>query len=175
MKRDDGDRAGADALRPDPARVIAAAAAQGLTIATAESLTAGALVARLVDVPGSSAVIAGGAACYTYTAKERVLGIDAALLESRGAVSAEVARQMAAGARALYAADLAIATTGVAGPGPDDRGVSAGTVFLAVDRSGAEPVVQQLHLPGGRAGVRAASVDAAVDLLLRTLGAAERR
>lgn len=163
------------AARPDPARVIAAAAAQGLSLATAESLTAGALVARLVDVPGASAVIAGGAACYSYTAKERVLGVDAGLLEAQGAVSAAVALQMAAGARALYATDLAVATTGVAGPGPDSRGVPAGTVFLAVDRAGAEPVVEQLLLPGGRDEVRAASVDAALGLLLRTLGEAQGR
>lgn len=163
------------AARPDPARVIAAAAAQGLSLATAESLTAGALVARLVDVPGASAVIAGGAACYSYTAKERVLGVDAGLLEAQGAVSAAVALQMAAGARALYATDLAVATTGVAGPGPDSRGVPAGTVFLAVDRAGAEPVAEQLLLPGGRDEVRAASVDAALGLLLRTLGEAQGR
>ncbi|EYT50199.1 nicotinamide-nucleotide amidohydrolase family protein [Brachybacterium muris] len=163
------------AERPDPAPVIAAAAARELTIATAESLTAGALVARLVDVPGSSAVVAGGAACYSYTAKERVLGVDASLLETDGAVSAEVALQMAAGARALYAADLAVATTGVAGPGPDARGVPAGTVFLAVDRAGEEPVVQQLQLTGSRSDVRVATVDAAVELLLRALGEAGRR
>lgn len=149
--------------------MISAAAARGLSVATAESLTAGALVARLVDVPGSSAVVAGGAACYSYLAKQRVLGVDAAVLASQGAVCAEVARQMAAGARALYAADLAISTTGVAGPGPDERGVDAGTVFLALDRAGEESMVEELHLTGSRAQVRTATVDAALDLLLRSL------
>lgn len=157
------------APRTDPARVITAAVESGLSIATAESLTAGALVARLVDVPGSSAAVAGGAACYSYQAKTRVLGVDAGLLEREGAVSSEVARQMAAGARALYAADVAIATTGVAGPGPDERAVPAGTVFLAVDRGDADPVVEELHLPGDRAAVRTATVDAALTLLLHCL------
>ena len=92
----------------DPAAVITAARERGLTISTAESLTAGALVARLVDVPGSSAVIAGGAACYSYAAKSRVLGVDDTLLEREGAVTAVVARQMAAGARTLYETDVAI-------------------------------------------------------------------
>lgn len=154
-----------------------------MTIATAESLTAGALVARLVDVPGSSAVVAGGAACYSYAAKTRVLGVDAALLEAEGAVTEQVARQMAAGALRLYDADVAIATTGVAGPGPDARGVPAGTVVLALalapdampESTGEghgtpHDLVEQLQLGGDRAAVREASVDAALALLLRVLG-----
>ncbi|MDN5686243.1 MAG: nicotinamide-nucleotide amidohydrolase family protein [Brachybacterium sp.] len=156
-------------MSTDPATVIARAAEQGLTLATAESLTAGAVVARLVDVPGASAVIAGGAACYSYSAKTRVLGVDAGLLEESGAVTAEVAAAMADGALALYDADLAVATTGVAGPGPDARGVPAGTVHLGLARSGRATHTRELHLIGGRARIRAAAATAAIDELAAAL------
>ena len=108
----------------DPVEVIRQAGARGLTLATAESLTAGAVVARLVDVPGASAVIAGGAACYSLEAKTRVLGVDAALLAATGESPRRSAAAMAEGARSLYGTDLAVSTTGVAGPGPDERGIA---------------------------------------------------
>ena len=151
--------------RIDLTALVAAAIAQDLRLATAESLTAGALVARLVDVPGASATVVGGAACYSLDAKTRVLGVGAELLAREGAVTAEVARQMARGALELYAADLAVSTTGVAGPGPDERGVPAGTVWLGLARRGAEPLAREVHLSGDRAAVRAASVEAALQLL----------
>lgn len=156
-------------MSTDPAAVITRAAEQGLTLATAESLTAGAVVARLVDVPGASAVIAGGAACYSCSAKTRVLGVDASLLVEMGAVTAEVAAAMAEGALALYAADVAVATTGVAGPGPDAHGVPAGTVHLGLARSGRTTRTRELHLTGGRARIRAATVAAAIDELAAAL------
>lgn len=154
----------------DPAAVIAAARERGWLLATAESLTAGAVVARLVDVPGSSAAVAGGAACYSYAAKHRVLGVDAAELERTGAVTASVAAAMAEGALALYAADLAVSTTGVAGPGPDERGVEAGTVRLGLARRDGATLTRLVHLPGDRAAVRAQSVEAAIALLAAELG-----
>ncbi|GAA4530835.1 nicotinamide-nucleotide amidohydrolase family protein [Brachybacterium paraconglomeratum] len=153
------------ALPVDPAALIARASARGWWIATAESLTAGALVARLVDVPGASATIAGGAACYSYEAKTRVLGVDAELLATTGAVTADVATAMAEGALSLYGADLAISTTGVAGPGPDARGVAEGTVFLGLARRGRRTSTRELRLSGGRAQIRARTVDAALQLL----------
>lgn len=156
-------------MSTDPAEIIARATERGLTLATAESLTAGAVVARLVDVPGASAVVAGGAACYSLTAKTRVLGVDAALLEETGAVTAEVAAAMADGALALYAADLAVATTGVAGPGADALGVPAGTVQLGLARSGGATVTRELHLTGDRARIRAAAVETALDELAAAL------
>ncbi|WP_193104216.1 CinA family protein [Brachybacterium sp. FME24] len=157
-------------MTSDPAAIIDRAAELGLTIATAESLTAGAVVARLVDVPGASAVIAGGAACYSYSAKSRVLGVDAGLLVSRGAVAPEVATAMADGALALYGTDLAVATTGVAGPGPDERGVPEGTLWVGLARRDGETSVRELHLSGGRARIRAAAVDAALEDLGSALG-----
>lgn len=156
-------------MSADPADVIARARARGWMLATAESLTAGAVVARLVDVAGASAVIAGGAACYSYGAKTRVLGVDGDELDRTGAVTADVAAAMALGARELYAADLAISTTGVAGPGPDERGVPAGTVWLALALRDGPTRTLQLHLDGDRGQVRSAAVDAAVAELARVL------
>lgn len=152
-----------------PATVIARAAAHGWRIATAESLTAGAVVAHLVDVPGASAVVAGGAACYSDRAKTRVLGVDAALLAETGAVTAEVAAAMAEGALSLYEVDLAVSTTGVAGPGPDQRGVAEGTVFVGLARRGAPTRSRELRLSGGRAEIRSRSVEAALAELAAAL------
>lgn len=153
----------------DPAEVIRRAAQRGWMLATAESLTAGAVVARLVDVPGASAVVAGGAACYSLEAKTRVLGVDADLLASTGAVTREVAAAMAEGALALYRAELAVATTGVAGPGPDERGVAEGTVVLGLARRGRPPRTRELRLSGGRTRIRALTVDAALEMLAAAL------
>jgi nicotinamide-nucleotide amidase len=156
-------------MSTDPAALVARAAERGLWIATAESLTAGAVVARLVDVPGASAVIAGGAACYSYSAKSRVLGVDADLLTATGAVTAEVAVAMAEGALSLYDADLAVATTGVAGPGPDERGAPEGNVWIALAARGRGTRARELHLSGGRARIRADAVDAALEELSTAL------
>lgn len=161
--------AGAFTAIADPAAVIERALERGVSIATAESLTAGAVVARLVDVPGASAVIAGGAACYTEAAKTRVLGVPAAELERNGAVTAGVAAAMAQGARELYDADLAVSTTGVAGPGPDARGVAAGTVWIGLARRDGETSTTLLHLDGDRSAVRTATVAAAITELRAAL------
>lgn len=169
----DGAESPSEAVAPCAELVVRAAIDAGLTLATAESLTAGALVARLVDVPGASGCVAGGAACYSYAAKTRVLGVDAALLERTGAVTAEVATAMARGALRAYGSDVAVSTTGVAGPGPDARGVPAGTVFLAaVTADGVPPRVRELHLGGGRAAVRAGAAEAGIALLAEALGVA---
>lgn len=149
--------------------MIAAAAARGLMIATAESLTGGALVSRLVDVPGASRAVAGGAVCYSFAAKHRLLGVEAELLDRTGAVTAQVAEAMARGARRAYDCDVAVATTGVAGPGPDERGVAAGTVFLAASGPGAALQVRELHLSGERGQVREAAVREALALLAEAL------
>lgn len=152
-----------------PDLVVARASAAGLMIATAESLTGGALVARLVDVPGASRCVAGGATCYSYDAKSRILGVDPDLLDREGAVNEATARQMAEGALTAYDADLAVSTTGVAGPGPDARGIPAGTVHIAVARRGGEVEARELHLEGDRLQVRTQAVAAALDALARAL------
>lgn len=154
------------------AQVVARAADAGVMIATAESLTGGLVVARLVDVPGASRCVAGGATCYSLAAKTRLLGVDADLLEREGAVTAQVAREMARGALRAYTAGIAVATTGVAGPGPDERGVPAGTVHLAAVRAdGGEVRELALRLAGDRAEVRERSVLAALQLLFDLLPA----
>ena len=102
----------------------------GLTIAAAESLTGGLVCSALVDVPGASAVLRGSVTAYATELKAQVLGVDAARLASVGPVDAQVAQEMADGAAQLLGADVAVATTGVAGPGPAD-GHKAGTVYIA--------------------------------------------
>ncbi|MGH6654195.1 MAG: CinA family protein [Actinocrinis sp.] len=112
-------------------RVLALARRRRLTVAVAESLTGGQLAAAITAVPGASAVFRGSVTAYATDLKASVLGVDAALLGAHGAVHHEVARQMAEGVRRVCRADLGIATTGVAGPEPQD-GHPVGTVFVAV-------------------------------------------
>lgn len=150
------------------ARIIAELTRRGETVAVAESLTGGLLAAALIAVPGASAVITGGVVAYNTAIKHSVLGVDAALLARRGAVDPDVARQMAEGARRVLAvdgrdADYGLATTGVAGPDPQD-GQRPGTVYLGV-ASPAGIRSLRLDLAGGRAAIRAATVQAALAAL----------
>jgi len=154
------------------ADVVALLSERGLTIAVAESLTGGQLVASLVDVPGASATVVGGVVAYNTAIKNSVLGVSAELLASRGAVDPEVARQMASGVRAALAidgrpADVGLSTTGVAGPDPQD-GKPVGTVYLGLaigDR--VESVA--LSLSGSRSEIRSATVQHALATLLAAL------
>lgn len=135
--------------------LLAALRGRGWTVATAESLTGGQVAATLVDVPGASRSLRGGVVAYATDVKGSVLGVDADLLAAHGAVHPEVARQMAERVRPLVGADVGLATTGVAGPDPQD-GFSPGTVHVAV----ATPegtVVRTLALAGDRAEIRAAT------------------
>lgn len=146
------------------ATLIAELTGRGLTIATAESLTGGGLVARLVDVPGASRVVRGGVCTYAVDTKASVLGVSQSRLELTGPVDEDVARQMARGARSLFGADIGVSTTGVAGPGPAD-GFEAGTVHIACAHPAGEEH-RLLRLQGDRAAVRAGAIDAAL-LLVR--------
>lgn len=139
---------------------------QGLTVATAESLTGGLVCAALTDVPGSSAVVRGGVVSYATDVKASVLGVDAGLLARAGAVDPDVAVAMALGARRVLGTVLAVSTTGVAGPDPAD-GKPVGTVFVGVAGPGGT-VVEQHAFTGDRSAVRRATVVAALDLLTRT-------
>ncbi|WP_446664304.1 CinA family protein [Flexivirga sp. B27] len=142
------------------------------TVAVAESLTGGLVCAALTAVPGASAVVRGSVTSYATDVKAGVLGVDAQLLRAGGAVQAEVARQMAHGVRRLLGATHGIATTGVAGPDPQDD-VPVGRVFVAAawDDAPGIPVdeVRMLDLTGDRAAIRAQSVDAVLDLLTRCI------
>lgn len=146
------------------ARVLARLEAAELTLAVAESLTGGQLVAELVAVPGASRVLRGGIVAYASDLKHRLLGVDATVLAERGAVSAEVAAQMAEGVCERLGADVGVATTGVAGPDPQE-GHAPGTVYVAVHRTGHETRTELCALVGDRSTVRAESVRAALALL----------
>ncbi|GAA0463965.1 CinA family protein [Streptomyces stramineus] len=150
------------------ARILAVLADGGLTVAAAESLTGGQLSAVLTEAPGASRTVRGSVTSYATDVKREVLGVDGDLLARNGAVDAEVARQMARGVRALLDADWGIATTGVAGPDPQD-GRPVGTVFVAAAGPGGETSVRELSLDGNRARIRAESVQAVLELLLSEL------
>lgn len=148
-------------------RLLAALEARGWTVATAESLTGGLVAAAIVDVPGASRVLRGGVVAYATDVKASVLGVDAGLLARRGAVDPDVATQMAAGVRAALGADVGVATTGVAGPDPQD-GHPPGLVHVAV-RTPAGGAVRTLQATGDRGEVRRAARTAALELALRAV------
>lgn len=126
---------------------------RGLTLAVAESCTGGMVGERITGVPGSSDYFLGGVVAYTYAAKERLLGVDRALLEEKGAVCEEVAEAMARGARERLSSDLGIAVTGVAGPGTGGEREPPGMVAFGVaDREGS--CSWKYRLPGDRGMVR---------------------
>ncbi len=118
---------------PDPEHaLVAELITRGMTVATAESCTGGLIAKKLTDVAGCSAVVAGGVVTYQTREKEKILGVDPALIEAHTVVSAPVAEAMAQGALARLAVDLAIATTGFAGPGGGTEAEPVGTVYVAV-------------------------------------------
>lgn len=147
----------------------------GRRIATAESCTAGMLAARLTDRAGSSGYVAGGVVAYANEAKVGLLGVDAALIAEYGAVSAEVAEAMAAGALDRFGADTTVAITGVAGPGGGTEDKPVGTVWFCVQVAGGPTVTRCVRVPGERADVRERSTTVAMHLLRRALlGAADQ-
>lgn len=155
------------------ARLISDLTRRGRTLAVAESLTGGAVVAELIRVPGASLVVRGGIVAYDTALKHSLLGVSAELLAAHGPVHAEVAAAMAGGVRSALAvdghpADIGLATTGVAGPDPQG-GAPVGLVFVAVtDAEGT--VVREHRFAGDRAAIRAAAVDAALALLAERCG-----
>ncbi|MFD4771598.1 CinA family protein [Streptomyces niveus] len=146
------------------ARVLDLLVRQGTTLAVAESLTGGLVAAELTSVPGASRALRGGVTAYATDIKRDVLGVDGTLLAERGAVDPEVARQMAVGVRVVLAAGWGIATTGVAGPEPQD-GQPVGTVYVAVSGPHGAEKVAALRLNGDRAEIRRESVRSVLDLL----------
>lgn len=137
----------------------------GKTLVTAESCTGGGIGATLTAVPGSSEVYKGGIICYTNWVKENVLGVDGRLLETYGAVSCPVAEAMAAGARKVLQADVAVSVTGLAGPGGDEYGNEVGTVFIGyADKD--KTLAVEYHFCGNREQVRNQAVMAALELVL---------
>ncbi|MGQ9700301.1 MAG: CinA family protein [Candidatus Bipolaricaulaceae bacterium] len=141
---------------------------KGLTLAVAESCTGGLLGMRITEVPGSSDYFRGGVIAYSNTVKAKVLGVPQEVLVEKGAVSAECARAMAEGVRALLGVDLALAITGIAGPTGGTREKPVGLVYIAL----AGPLgveVEHHQFPGSRRDVRWAASQAALELLQRYL------
>ncbi|WP_066582082.1 CinA family protein [Cellulomonas timonensis] len=149
------------------ARLLLALERHGWTVAVAESLTGGLVAASLVDVPGASRALRGGIVAYATDLKASLLDVDAGLLEARGAVDPDVAASMAEGVRLRLAADVGLATTGVAGPDPQD-GKAPGTVYVAVAGPGLAHVAR-VDVAGDRAEVRAQACAAVIALALAHL------
>lgn len=156
-------------LAPLAADVVAACKAHGLMLATAESCTGGLIVGVLTEVAGSSAAVDRGFVTYSNEAKTQMLGVPASLVESVGAVSAEVAIAMAEGAIAGSDADIAIAVTGIAGPGGGTAAKPVGLVhFGAMRRGGTAQHAEHRFGDIGRSAIRLATVREAL-LMLRGL------
>ena len=156
-------------------RLVSACDAANLTLVTAESCTGGLIAGAITEVPGSSAVLDRGFVTYSNRAKIDMLAVEPGAIDEHGAVSHEVAVQMALGAIRASHADLAVAVTGVAGPGGGTPAKPVGLVHMALARRGEDEIVSmgehRLMLAdafetGSRAGVRLATVGAALQALL---------
>lgn len=151
-------------------RLLEACRATGLTVATAESCTGGLLAAALTDPPGASDVFLWGAVSYANAAKRGLLGVSQMTLVAHGAVSEPVAREMARGARARSGASLAVAITGVAGPGGSGAKPEGRVCFALADADGVAAQTVEFGALG-RDAVRRAARDHALGMLARAAGA----
>jgi nicotinamide-nucleotide amidase len=148
--------------------VARALLSQELTVATAESCTAGLLAGRLTDLAGSSAYVLGGLVVYSNQAKHDLAGVPMDVIDRVGAVSPEVAEALAEGARARLGADIGVGITGIAGPGGGSADKPVGLVYLGVCGLG-QTIIRKLNLPGSRADVRRRTVVIALHLLRELL------
>jgi nicotinamide-nucleotide amidase len=145
---------------------------RGLKLAAAESCTGGLVTALLTEIAGSSTVVERGFVTYSNAAKHELLGVPEAMLAEHGAVSEPVARAMAEGALAHSAADVTVAVTGIAGPGGGSAEKPVGLVHIAAARRGGAVLHQECRFGDlGRAEVRLASVDTALQLISRAAAA----
>ncbi|MFY0310785.1 CinA family protein [Leisingera sp. D0M16] len=158
----------------DTAELIRRATAAGITIATAESCTGGMIAAALTDIPGSSAVVDRGFVTYSNAAKMQMLGVTAETLDATGAVSEEVAAEMAAGALVNAGVTLAVSVTGIAGPGGSEF-KPEGRVCFGLARTGKDLFTETVEFGAiGRDKVRAATRDRALELLAQAVSQIER-
>jgi nicotinamide-nucleotide amidase len=158
-------------LREAAKRVLELCRARGLHVATAESCTGGLVAAALTEIPGSSDVVDRGFVTYSDDAKRAMLGVPAATLKRHGAVSAQTAKAMAAGALRNSRAELAVSITGIAGPGGGSRQKPVGLVyFAAASRDGRRIARKRLYGKIGRRRVRLRSVAEALALLQQLAG-----
>ena len=144
--------------------IIERMTARGATFATAESCTGGLIAASITDVPGASRAFAGGVVAYSNDLKTRLLGVAPATLGAHGAVSAEAAREMAAGAVQRLGVDYAVSVTGIAGPDGGTADKPVGLVYLGVAGPRGVTAVRR-QFDGNRDAVRARTVQAALELL----------
>jgi nicotinamide-nucleotide amidase len=149
----------------DAATLIDLYRTKNLRIAAAESCTGGMIAAAITDIAGSSDVFERGFVTYSNEAKTELIGVPAELIAHHGAVSVHVAREMAAGALRHSRADVAVAVTGIAGPGGGSDAKPVGLVYIAVARRGADPAIERHQFHGDRAAIRRATVERALEML----------
>ncbi|OYX30739.1 MAG: damage-inducible protein CinA [Caulobacterales bacterium 32-69-10] len=149
--------------------VLAAARARGWTVAAAESCTGGLVAGALTGIAGSSDVFGFGFVTYANAAKIKVLGVDASVIAAHGAVSGETARAMAEGARAVSGADVAVALTGVAGPGGGSPNKPVGLVWFGLATAVGVTTREERYGDLGREQVRLAAVRTALGLLMEAV------
>ena len=158
--------------------IVERASARGVTVSTAESLTAGMIASTIADIPGASAVLRGGAVTYCDEIKHRVLGVEQETLDRYTAVSHQTAREMAVGSLELYQSDIAVSATGYAGPGGGTEDDPAGTFYIGWayrSADGGAPVVDSIRCryEGDRSCVRAHAVAEALDRIVCLLDSME--
>ena len=158
----------ADILR-QAEQVLSAARAQRLKIATAESCTGGLVAGALTEIPGSSDVVERGFVTYANAAKSDMIGVPAGMIDAHGAVSEAVARAMAEGVLSHAPVDLAVAITGIAGPGGGTPSKPVGLVHFACARRGHATAQERHVFPGDRSAVRLAAVRMALALLSQAI------
>ena len=159
-----------NALTSLATEAVSLAIAKGVTVGTAESLTAGLIAATLANVPGASAMLMGGIISYDPRVKHRLLQVSQDVIDGVGVVSEPCARQMAQGALAALAVDIALSATGLAGPGGGSEQTPVGTVFIGC-ASARSTAVREYRFTGDRQAVREQAVQSALQLLLDTLQA----
>jgi len=160
-------------LEPLAGRLQAICLAGGLTVATAESCTGGLVAHELTQVPGSSGYFVGGVVAYADATKHVALGVPTELIERHGAVSAQVARAMAEGARRALGADLAVSVTGIAGPDGGSEAKPVGLTYVGIDGPGGCEV-RRYTWAFDRSANKRASAAAAIELLISAAAAVAR-
>jgi nicotinamide-nucleotide amidase len=165
-----------DDLRHEAHTLQSELRAAALSLAAAESCTGGLIMALMTEIPGSSDVIDRGFVTYSNAAKEECLGVNPDLIVNHGAVSEEVARAMAEGALVHSDADIAVAVTGVAGPGGGSVEKPVGLVHMAIARTGADTIHVPLRFGDvGRSKIRTQTVEAAIKVLREIVNSGTHR
>ena len=158
-----------NSLEATSRKVVDTALCKGVTLATAESLTAGMISATLAEIPGASGTLLGGIVSYDARIKQELLLVPQSVIDGVGVISELCARQMAAGAKAVLKADIAVSATGLAGPGGGTAETPVGTVFLGICASDGETRVFRKHFSGNRETVRKKTTLAALEMILQEL------